>query len=187
MMAALHVWNHIVAWDHATRAWIVMHRFAPLDSVMWLLSVVGRGGMLWLALGAADAVRRARRLEFLTLVLAIALAAVIADHVLKPIVDRTRPFVASPSVAVIGGKPDDPSFPSGHAACAFAGASVLATTWPAGRAVWWLFAVAIAFSRVYLGVHYPLDVIGGAVVGVAAGAAALRIATFGNARRHATA
>lgn len=183
-MTDLPAWHLIVAWDHATRAWIVAHRIAPLDGLMWLLSAVARGGMLWVALGGVYALRRRRRLDFLTLVLGVALAATIADQVLKPRIDRTRPFITYPAVPVIGGKPDDPSFPSGHAACAFAAALVMSHTWPAGRVVWWVVAAAVAFSRVYLGVHYPLDITGGALVGLAAGAAAIRIATFASTRAH---
>jgi undecaprenyl-diphosphatase len=61
--------------------------------------------------------------------------------------------------------PHDPSFPSGHAATSFAAATVLTAAVPRLAPVWVLLAAAIAFSRVYVGVHYPLDIVGGAVVG----------------------
>ena len=70
------------------------------------------------------------------------------------------------------------AFPSGHAALAFAGAVVLTRVLPAGRIVWWVLAAATAYSRVYLGVHYPLDVLAGAVVGAASGFAVLRLTRF---------
>jgi undecaprenyl-diphosphatase len=137
---------------------------------MWTLSAIGRGGMIWLAIDAIIAWRRARWRDFAALAGALLLATIAADWILKPLIDRTRPFDAIPGVAVIGGRPHDASFPSGHAANAFAAALVLSATAPRGRVVWWLLAAAIAYSRVYLGVHYPSDVVGGALVGAICGA-----------------
>jgi len=83
--------------------------------------------------------------------------------------------VSTPEILVIGSRPDDASFPSGHAANAFAGASVLARRLRAQRVLWWSLALLIAYSRVYLGVHYPLDVIGGALPGFVCGTIAGRV------------
>jgi undecaprenyl-diphosphatase len=156
----------MVGWDHLASAWVVAHRYPPLDAIMWLLSGLGRGGMVWLAIGALVAWRRSRWPDFATLVVAALLTTVVADYILKPTVNRKRPFVLDATVRVIGGRPHDASFPSGHAANSFAGALVLSSTAPAGRAAWWLLAIAIAYSRVYLGVHYPLDVMAGALIGL---------------------
>jgi undecaprenyl-diphosphatase len=59
------------------------------------------------------------------------------------------------------------SFPSGHAASTFGAAVSVSRMWPQTRALWWALAVLIGYSRIYLGHHYPLDVIGGALLGVA--------------------
>jgi undecaprenyl-diphosphatase len=167
----------MIALDHALRTWVVTHRVAALDNLFWLLSVVGRGGMVWLACGAFFAARHRRVQAFTVVLLAILLASALTDEVLKPLVDRARPFDVLPG-EVIGGRPKDPSFPSGHAANAFAGAFALAGIAPGGTLAWWTLAVAIAFSRVYLGVHFPLDVAAGALLGVASGWLALRLTRF---------
>jgi undecaprenyl-diphosphatase len=87
---------------------------------------------------------------------------------LKDLAERTRPFVAHPQI--------DPlyvvhssSFPAGHAATAFAGASLLSYIAPRAAPGFVLLAAAIGYSRVYVGVHYPSDVLVGALVGAVIG------------------
>ena len=90
---------------------------------------------------------------------------------LKVELERDRPPVAHPDPEPLVRVPATFSFPSGHATVSFACATVLALAVP--RLAWPLFALAglIAFSRVYVGVHYPGDVLVGAILGVAVGAA----------------
>ena len=158
--------------DHFVQTLVVGHRSGVLDGVMTVASAVGRGGIIWLAAAAIlTATRRLRLADFGRLSLALLAAWISADLVLKPAVNRQRPFLATPHAASSAhARPGDASFPSGHAAAAFAGAFVLSRLVPVSRIVWWILAVMIAYARVYLGVHYPLDVIGGALVGVACGA-----------------
>jgi undecaprenyl-diphosphatase len=170
--------------DASAREWIVTHRVIWLNGALWLLSAVTRGGMLFLAIAAIAALVRRRASTFITVAIAIAIATLVADHVLKPLVQRRRPFVVAPAAHVIGGKPDDPSWPSGHAANAVAGALTLSRVVPQAAPVWWGLAVAVAYSRVYLGVHYPADVVGGAIVGLCSGFAS--VAIVGLARRRST-
>jgi len=146
---------------------------------MELLSFSGHGGTVWLAAGACLAV--ARKISFLNLirlVLAIVAATVITDDTLKPLIHRTRPFDElanrATHVEVLGDRPEDASFPSGHTSNAFASAWVLSSAMPGVSVVWWLLAAAIGFSRIYVGVHYPIDVVGGAIVGCLCGALVMR-------------
>jgi len=84
---------------------------------------------------------------------------------LKRIFRRRRPFIAFVKARVIGARPRDFSFPSGHSAAGFAGATLLAMFLPSWAPLFYLFAIAVGFSRIYLGVHYPSDVLMGAFSG----------------------
>lgn len=76
-----------------------------------------------------------------------------------------RPFQVDGTITTIGKVPKDPSYPSGHASSAYAGATVMSMLWPARAAEfnWW--ARQVAMSRVYSGVHFPSDVLMGAAFG----------------------
>jgi len=154
--------------DHLVRAWIVTHRVHAIDGVMVALSVLGRGGRVWIGIGlvlwAAGRLKWQRLTELLV---ALALATIAVDYVIKPLVDRHRPYISIPAVSVLDARPKNASFPSGHAGNAFAAATVLARAMPAWQPVWWTLAALIAYSRVYVGVHYPADIVGGAVIGTA--------------------
>jgi undecaprenyl-diphosphatase len=157
--------------DQSIISWVVAHRIGALDGIMWTLSAVGRGGAVFIAIALAFAIsRRISPRGVVRLLAAVLLATTLADYVVKPLVHRQRPFQQQPTLRVIGGPPEDPSFPSGHAANGFAAALVLSGLIPEGRVVWWTLALAIAVSRVYLGVHYPTDVLAGALIGLGCGA-----------------
>ena len=86
---------------------------------------------------------------------------------LKRLFRRRRPFLAFVKARVLGPRPQDFSLPSGHSAAAFAGAFLLTAHVPVLGPFFYLVALIVAFSRVYLGVHYPSDVVFGAVAGTA--------------------
>jgi undecaprenyl-diphosphatase len=108
-------------------------------------------------------------------VIAVALADWTAMGI-KALVDRDRPPVDYAEPKTLVPVPHDASFPSGHAATSFAAATMLSFAFPRLAPALFLLAAAVAFSRVYVGVHYPLDVIGGAVLGVLVAIALRRLA-----------
>jgi undecaprenyl-diphosphatase len=100
-----------------------------------------------------------------TLVIAIGLSDLVSYRVIKTLADRNRPEQAGVHVVLRTDHHSGSSFPSNHAANAFAGASVLSGAFPVGTPFWFLIAALIAISRVYVGVHFPLDVLAGGALG----------------------
>ena len=160
--------RQLVEWDTAARSWLTTYHHPIADVVMVGLSIIGRGGAVWIAIALVlVAFDRSRMRAAAVVFAALGLSFVMTDLVVKPLVARARPFEGSVSMRVIDRRPLTYSFPSGHAASAVVGAITLSRLWPAGRLVLWALATLVALSRIYVGVHYPLDVIGGAVLGVA--------------------
>lgn len=87
------------------------------------------------------------------------------NYPLKRLFRRRRPFIAYVRARVLGPRPKDFSFPSGHSAAAFAGALLFGAHVPSGSAIFYTLAAMVGFARIYLGVHYPSDVVIGAIVG----------------------
>ncbi len=107
-------------------------------------------------------------------------AAAIADAVsygLREWIGRERPPLVYPEPEPLVSVPGSGSFPSGHATIAFACATVIAWASPKLAVPAFLLAAAIAFSRVYAGVHWPLDALGGAILGVLLATALLTLST----------
>jgi undecaprenyl-diphosphatase len=129
------------------------------------LSYAGRLGLLWIVLATVLGGIYRRWGVLLMTFIAVALADWTAMAV-KALVDRPRPPLRYPTPKTLVPLPHDASFPSGHAATSFAAATMLSFAFPAFAPALFVLAAAVAFSRVYVGVHYPLDVIGGAALGV---------------------
>ena len=103
----------------------------------------------------------------IAIIVTIILTDQICAQIIKPLFHRIRPCHALAGVVNLGGCGDGYSFPSSHAMNMFALAVVLRAFFP--RGTWWyfLFALLTAYSRIHLGVHYPLDTFAGAVFGTA--------------------
>ncbi len=135
-----------------------------LDPVMAGISLSATSGIIWVAIGIAISLRTRDAKDGARVIFAVVLAYAIADAVLKPIVCRERPFDVL-DLNVIGAAPTSWSFPSGHTASAFAGSvAVLMMRRRIGIALV-LYACLVGISRMYLCVHWPTDVLAGAVIG----------------------
>jgi undecaprenyl-diphosphatase len=140
------------------------------------LSYAGRLGLLWVAIALVLAALYRRWGVLLLTVVAVALADWSATG-LKALFDRDRPPLRVPEPEPLVRVPDTGSFPSGHAATSFAGATILARAFPRLAVPLYVLAAAVAFSRVYVGVHYPLDIVAGAGLGVLVALGVRRAAT----------
>lgn len=153
--------------DQELQSWVVDHRLGVLDPFFSALSYAGSFGFVWLGIALGISGFSWSRPWLWTRVGAAILVAESVSGALKEWADRERPPLSNPDPEPLVDLPATFSFPSGHATVSFACATVLSLAVP--RLTLPLFALAtlIAFSRVYVGVHYPFDVLVGAVLGVA--------------------
>lgn len=135
------------------------------DFIFPLLSRIGNAGAVWLTIAIILGYNRRTRCFALMLFFSLALAHVISQ-ILKPIIGRPRPFVVHPGVSLLIHTPGGYSCPSGHSASSFAAATVIWLFNSRFGAAALILAILIAFSRVFLFVHYPSDTIAGSLLGV---------------------
>jgi undecaprenyl-diphosphatase len=169
--------------DRHLERFVVLHRVGWLDWLFAGLSRIGTLGIVWIVLAVLVAVLLRRPPILFLTVAAVATADLVAFAV-KDLVAVDRPPVRYASPEPLVRVPTDHSFPSGHTATSFAAALILARAVPRRAWLFYVLAAAIGFSRIYVGVHYPTDVLGGAVLGLLVATALLRLAaTLPRSRR----
>ena len=142
--------------------WKLSDRF--LARLSWLISS-GTGWVLFFLLAMLVDLQRGLKAAR-AVAPALWLATATVEHPIKKWFRRRRPFISLIEAIIVGRKPGSYSFPSGHSAAAFAGALLLAREYPASARGFFGLASLVAFSRIYLGVHYPGDVLSGSLVGM---------------------
>lgn len=152
--------------------WMQSIRTPVGDTVMTFITRLGDAGAVWLLLAAVLLMIPRTRRSGVMLAAALCVDVVLCNGILKNLFGRIRPCDVNTSIQLLIPRPDDFSFPSGHTAASFAAVAALRM---AGNKKLWKLAlvlgVLIAFSRMYLYVHYPTDILGGMIAGGAAGVA----------------
>ena len=140
-----------------------------MDAIMPFITQLGDAGLIWIILSIGLIIPKKTRKIGFVMIIALILNGIICNIILKPMLARIRPFDVNTAIKLLINKPRDFSFPSGHTSASFTAASVLFFRKSKVFVPSLVLAFLISFSRLYLYVHYPSDVLAGLVLGVLCG------------------
>ena len=140
-----------------------------MDAIMPFITQLGDAGLMWIILSIGLIIPKKNRKIGFVMIIALILNGIICNIILKPMLARIRPFDVNTAIKLLINKPRDFSFPSGHTSASFTAASVLFFRKSKLFVPSLVLAFLISFSRLYLYVHYPSDVLAGLVLGVLCG------------------
>ncbi len=156
-----------MAWEFDVLNWIQENlRCSLFDAVFPIITFLGNGGWFWIVLTLVGFIhKKTRRYAFIS-AFALICCLVFGNLILKPCIARIRPFDVQTGIQLLVEKPNDYSFPSGHTQASFATATAVFFRDKRWGIVALALATLIAFSRMYLYVHYPTDILAGVAFGV---------------------
>lgn len=162
--------KHLLRLERELLYWVQESRNPLLDGVMVFLTSLGNGGFIWLLLVGGLLARKKTRKAGVMLAVALVVNLVLVNLALKNLFARVRPFDALEGFSAIIRKPADWSFPSGHSSSSAAAAWVALRRLPKKAGIpAAVLAALICLSRIYVGAHYPTDVLGGVIIGLVCG------------------
>lgn len=136
-----------------------------VDKAMTYITRLGDMGFIWIALATILIAKRDYKKYGIMVVFALMLTTILGEGILKNLIKRLRPHTDAIATKLLISKPITYSFPSGHTASSFAAAVILAKISIIFGVFAFSMASLIAYSRVYLHVHYPTDIVGGIILG----------------------
>ncbi len=149
-----------------------------LDAVMPYISLLGAAGVLWIIIAVAALIIKKYRSFGKSLSFYLICAFIICNLIIKPIVNRIRPYELNDAIQLLVPPETDASFPSGHTFFAFGTATIFFIYNKKLGIFMYLLALAIAISRLYLYIHFPTDVICGMIFGTITAIAAYKTEKF---------
>ena len=161
-----------VSFDLPILDWIAANLWCPfLDTVMPIITMFGDGGIFWIAISVILLFTKKYRKVGLGMAFALSMGLLVCNIILKPGVARIRPYdfqmqYFTKEIPLIAGGMHDFSFPSGHTIASFEACTVLMLGNKKFGIPATLLAIAVAFSRLYLYLHYPTDVITSIILGI---------------------
>ncbi|MBR4112066.1 MAG: phosphatase PAP2 family protein [Ruminiclostridium sp.] len=146
-----------------------------LDTIIPVLTHLGHG-VIWTILGWILIFTKKYRFNGISIITALTVTVIISEFIIKPLFLRERPYMLNPDFVLLIPEPSGTSFPSSHTSTSFASAlQFFGINRKAGIAAM-IFAAVVAFTRLYLYVHFPTDILGGIVLGLIMGFAVMFIA-----------
>ncbi len=139
------------------------------------ITLLGNGGILWIAIAIILLLLPKTRRCGCAMAISLLLLLLLGNCLLKPLIARPRPFMLREDLLLLIPKPSDFSFPSGHTYSGIASAIVILRYYPRWGISAMVLALLIAFSRLYLMVHFPTDVLGGILLGALCATCAIMI------------
>lgn len=148
-----------------------------LDKIMTTITALGNMGIFWILLILIFLTTKEYKKMARLMIICFLFNALIVNLILKPAVGRVRPFEIVDGIKLLVLKPQDPSFPSGHSAISFCMLTVILLFSKSKiiNIMASILAILIAFSRLYLYVHFPSDVFCGILIGIITSLIALKI------------
>lgn len=173
------------AWDKDALLWINSHHNLVLDAIFFPVSLVGERAAIWITVALALLIvgRPGWRWTGLLLLASMFLTDQFVAQPISHHIQRIRPYLALNDVRQLGYPWHNFSFPSGHAHVSWLAAVILGVRFPKLILPLVAFAALTCYSRPYLGLHYPIDVMAGALLGIISGFAVLRFEKLGQRLR----
>lgn len=157
----------LLNWDYALFHQINQFKNILLDVFfLWITQFSISTWLALITLGMFFSKRKDRWKIAIFVIVLFIISDLVADYVVKPIFNRPRPCQTFDDIILLIHCQDSPSFPSGHTTTMFAVAVFLSMHHPQWVGILASTALMVSFSRIYIGAHYPLDVLGGALLGI---------------------